>query len=185
MKTRGLKVFFVLLLTGCAPYSLIEPGRRSIGALYTVDSHIAWSASSSGKLESWTIDGPSLQALQFVKGLEEGDLLFESTKKGPRFKRSLTPFGAMDFVVASFAVAGRKGVKGENLRPAPFGKVEGFRFEIRYLSKDGLERRGFIMGTIVSQRLYLIMYLGTRAHYYDKHEKDVERIVKTIRFEKP
>ncbi len=176
----------ILIVTGCAVYSLVEPQRTDLGDLYTVDPQIAWSSSRTGKVEIWTVDGPSLHALRFVKGLEDGEgfVKAKDEKNIPKFKKHMTPSEIMEFVVDSLTLAGAQKVKAMNLRPEKFGDAQGFRFEMAYLTKEGLEEQGLVTGTVVEKKLHLIMYTGVKAHYYPKCKEDAERIIQSIKMKK-
>ena len=50
----------IMMLTGCATYTLVEPNRTESADLYTVDPQIPWSESTSDKTQIWTVDGPAL-----------------------------------------------------------------------------------------------------------------------------
>ncbi|MFQ5684385.1 MAG: hypothetical protein ACE5HC_14085 [Candidatus Binatia bacterium] len=185
MKRAATAFALALILTGCVAYSLVEPRRTSIGDLYTVDPQIAWSSTSQGKVEVWTVDGPTLQAIRFVKGLETDEVLFEAKdeEKRPKFRKHMTPSEIMEFVVDSLTVVGAQKLQATNLRPEKFGSVQGFRFEMRFASKEGLEEQGFVIGAVVEERLHLIMYMGIREHYYPKHKDHVEQIIQSIQMQ--
>jgi hypothetical protein len=176
---------FVLafLVTACAQYSLIKPEKVLIGDAYSVDAQIAWNKKTEGKAEIWTIDGPLLQELRFIKGIEDGDALFESraSKKLPPFKSKMTAIEIKELFEASLVQADLAQLKTLNLRPNDFGKVAGFRFEFTYTRKNGLEKQGFAIGAVIDEKLHMIIYSGTRLHYYPKHKDDVERLVRSIR----
>ena len=182
MKRRITPFALPLLLFGCATYSLVEAKRTPIGDLYTVDPQISWSSASQGKIELWTVDGPSLQAIRFVKGLEDGEYLFKGKEeeKAPKFNKRMTPSEIVEFVVDNLTAVGAQNVKAVNLRPEKFGNHQGFRFELTFASKEGLEEEGFVVGVVVKEHLYLIMYTGVKAHYYRKHKEHVERILESI-----
>lgn len=187
MKRTIAAFALVMLLTGCATYKLIEPGRTAVGDLYTVDSQISWSSTRTGKIELWTVDGHSLQAIRFVNGLVDGETLFggkrTDNKKMPTFRKHMTISEIMEFVVDSVALQGLQRVESAALRPYEFGNNQGFRFELTYVMSIGLEGQGAVVGAVVQERLYLIMYSGTRAHYYSKHKDHVERIIESIRMQ--
>ncbi len=188
MKRTTAVLTLVMLLTGCAtPYTLIEPGRTAVGDLYTVESQISWSSTRTGKIELWTVDGNGLQALRFVNGLADGETLFEGkrkdNKKMPTFRKNMTISEIMEFVVDSVALQGLERVESAGLRPYKFGNTQGFRFELSYVSSKGLEGQGAVVGAVVRERLYLIVYSGTRAYYYPKHRDHVERIIGSIRMQ--
>lgn len=71
-------------------------------------------------------------------------------------------------------------VKATNLRPIQFGKAPGYRFEYTHVSKDGLEMEGLAIGAVLHERLYLIIYEGTRQYYFQKHKLDVEKIIDSV-----
>ncbi len=171
------------LIAACAQYTLVKPERVSIGGAYTVESQIFWSKVTKGKTEIWTVDGPLLQELRFVKGLEEGGKLFrgKDRDKMPPFNSKMTAIEIKEFFEASLAFVNVPQVKTANLRPENFGNVPGFRFEFTFATQDGLEKQGFVVGAVKDEKLYLIVYNGARLHYYGKHKEDVERLIHSIR----
>jgi len=177
--------FFILalLVTACVQYSLVKPARVLIGDVYYVDAQIAWNKKTEGKAEIWTVDGPLLQELRFIKGIEDGDALFEGRvgNKLPPFKSKMTAIEIKELFEASLAQIGLAQLKTLNLRPNDFGKASGFRFEFTYVLKNGLEKQGFALGAVIDEKLHMIIYSGTRLHYYPKHKDEVERLVRSIR----
>lgn len=181
-------VALVLTLAGagCAPYTLVEPKRTAISDLYTVEPQVQWSAAERGKIVTWTVDGFSLEAVRFVKGLDDGEpLLFEQPRqtKPPTFRANMTPSEIMEFVVDSWSLAGAQQVKASSLRPRKFGKLDGFAFDMAYLLRNGLEAQGMVAGAVAKGKLHLIMYTGTRRHYFPKYRDDVDRMMDSIRIQ--
>jgi hypothetical protein len=181
------KILFPLLifvLASCATsYTLVNPGRLDIGAFYTVEPDNSWSRIVRGKMELWTVDGPSLEALRFISGLEDGDRLLPVLSrdiKMPHFKAHMTPSEVLEFCVGSLESMGAARVAANHLRPENFGKHPGFRFDVRFFSEEGLERQGLIVGTIHEEKLYLIIFTAPRVHYYPQYKEQVERIVASI-----
>ena len=210
MKVKISLLLLALLISGCAHYTLAPPERRPIGDLYSVESRMAWSRADEGGIEVWTIDGPLLEALRFVS-LKDGDTLIPSADKDakvPRFRSHMTPNEVAEFFVASLkSVTGRidthklsKGmvdVQGitaggidastmeiRDLRPADFGSLPGFRFDFDFLSKEGLEREGTALGAIYEGRLLLLVYTGTREHYFEKYRHEVEQVFSSVQITK-
>jgi hypothetical protein len=203
-----LIVFF--LIGGCAHYTAVRAERRAIGDFYSVKTNVEWSQADEGGMKVWTIDGPFLEALRFVT-LKDGDTLFQSTDKDaklPRFRALMTPNEVVEFFVASLKSV-RGGVdthqlaKGmvqpagiiagsinaasidvKNLRPADFGRLPGFRFDFFFLSKEGLERQGAALGCIHDGKLLLMVYTGTREHYFKMHQGEVETIFSSVEISK-
>ena len=181
----------VLFITACAArYTLVEPQRRAIGDLYTVEPQRPWNRSLEGKVEVWTVDGPLLEAVRFINGLEAGETLLEQGGKDPkmpRFRAHMTASEVQEFFVGSVkSIAGGTdtamiALEATNLRPARFGKLSGFRFEISFLSKEGLERAGLVLGAINEEKLYLIVYTAAREYYFPRYKGDVEQIFASIK----
>jgi hypothetical protein len=90
----------------------------------------------------------------------------------------------VDAIVDAVTLSGAQQVEARNLRPANFGSADGFRFELAFLNSDGLKKDGAVVGTIVDQSLYLIVYTGTRIHYYPKYVREFEKIVSSINIRK-
>lgn len=178
-------LLLALLLAGCATYSLVEPKRTPIGDRYTVEPQIPWSAAKSGKYEIWTVDGRLLQQLQFVNGLEDGEPMFKGNAQYKKqvFRKNMPASDIMELVVDGLSSDGAQKLATRNLKPAPFGGQPGFRFEANFVTKDGLEYEGLVVGAIIKDKLYLIKYTGTRAHYHPKHKEHVERLIESIRMQ--
>ncbi len=179
---RLLAFLAVIIFSGCAHYSLIEPKTYVIADVYSIEPQIAWSSSVRGKSENWTVDGPSLQTILFVKGLEDGESVFppKGEKEPPKFKSYMKANEVMEFILDSWRYSGVVQVKATNLRPIQFGKAPGYRFEYTYVSKNGLEMEGLAIGAVLHEQLYLIMYEGTRQYYFQKHKLDVEKIIESV-----
>ena len=110
----------IMAISGCATtgFTLVEPKRRQMGDLYTVDPQISWSASEKEKVEVWTIDGPALQAVKFFHGIDDGEPLIEPKKAGeerPKFDADMTAIEVMELVIDTLAAEGSSGVKARAL----------------------------------------------------------------------
>jgi hypothetical protein len=175
-----------LLATGCAvveTYRPVEPGVRSIGGVYTVEPGLAWSSSTTGKLEMWTIDGVALENLRFFTGIADGEPLPVSRAvviddRRPRFRSWMTAAETSDFVAES--LYGSQ-FTPKNVRPAPFGRASGFRFELSYTARDGVQRDALVAAAVVQQRLHLIAYEGTALYHFARYRGEVERIIGSVR----
>ena len=167
----------------CVQITQIDPQNRLIGDVYSIDPQITWSAMEDGKSEMWTVDGVSLKAVRFVKGLEDGDTLFEPEhgQELPKFHKDMRAHGVMDFIVDSLSATGLKQIQTRNLKPIKFGTVPGHRFDFMFLTKDGLEMDGFVIGAMIEERLHLIFYYGARQYYFAKHAGHVEKLIESIR----
>lgn len=185
MRRAGLGPVLLLALAvaGCARYALVEPRTRTVADLYTVEPQIPWSATTDDEGEVWTVDGPSLQAVRFLSGLADGKPLVRARgdEKRPVFRKDMTPSEISELLTDSLAAIGAQKIRVVNLRPAPFGGMPGFRFDLDYSTRDGLDKKGTVAGAVVKDRLYLILYTGLAEHYYDKHREAVERLIESVR----
>lgn len=193
--------------TGCASYSLIGQERRAVGELYSVDPQIAWSMTKEEQIEIWTVDGPVLEAVRFINGLQDGDPLFPTSgdkEKVPHFRAHMTPTEIAEFLVASIKTSAQglqtgnvvksaahasqvraaninaASIQVTDLRPARFGTLQGFRFDLNFLSREGLKRQGMVVGALHAKKLYLIVYTGAKQYYYPKYKAVVERLIASI-----
>ena len=174
-----------VLVAACAHYSLVGPGSVKVADAYSVDTPIAWNEASQGKVRTWTVDGPQLQRLTFVGGLEDGDPLFEvegdKEKTMPRFHSTMTPLEIKELIEAGLRVSGANQLETYDVRPQAFGSIQGFRFDFSYDLESGLENEGTALAAKKDGKLYVILYTGTRFYYYGKHKDDVERLISSIR----
>ena len=190
--TRAVRAMLVVtacagLLAGCAHYSLVEPRPRTVAELYTVDPQIRWSAATNGKGELWTVDGPGLEAVQFVNGVADGEPWTQTaagaadTQKRLTFRATMTPTELAELLVDGLTSNGAQHVMVTDLRPHQFGSVPGFRCELAFTSKGGLAKQGLAAGAVVKERLYLVLYTGAKLHYYEEHRNDAEKLIQSIR----
>jgi len=196
MYRHAFALMAIVLLAACSHYRLISPENRVPVVDYTVKPQIAWSRITEADLVVWTVDGPSLAAVQFFEPIKDGYPLFsfyddfDDYKKLPVFKKDMTAIEILEFVADSMIMAGvrRQGIsnmmgldiQGKNLRPFRFGSHPGFRFGITFLSPMGLPYEGFVVGAVVDEKLYLIGYTGTQEYYYPKYKEDAERLILSI-----
>ncbi len=166
-------------LAHCAAYSLQPPGRVSIASYYTVDTPNAWSRHGDGQREYWTVNGSALEELMLAGGIGHGDTLLGSDG-APRFRRGMTALDAREFIESNLIASGMHNVVFREFRAAPFGRLPGFRAELEFLTKPGLETDGFLVGAVHQDRLHLIFYSGARLYYYGKHKDAAERIAASV-----
>jgi hypothetical protein len=182
------------LITACAYYNKVEPGRKTAAGVYSLNTDVAWSARSQGPSEFWTIDGPALQAVFFFPPVADGEPLFGVQTKQETlapFRKGMSPNEIMELVANTMMrlaetqpyvgpYAGNR-VETSGLEPFAFGDAGGFRFETQYLSINGLEYRGILFGAVRKDKLHLIAYTGTRAHYFPKYQRTVEHMLASVR----
>lgn len=185
---RGfVAVLLLTAVTGCVGvargYTLVQPGRHQMDDEFSVASNIAWNQLAYGKQHLWTINGPGLEAIWFYAGLKDGDALIVNVYEDedvPRFDSGMRPNEVMELIVDSIGLIGAVNVEGTGLRPAQFGSMKGYRFELTWQTSEGLIKRGLAIGTIKEEKLQLIVYLAADLYYYDKYVDEVESIIASV-----
>jgi hypothetical protein len=81
------------------------------------------------------------------------------------------------------ADVGFQQLEARSLRPRCFGPADGFGFDFSYVDRNGLDGQGLAAGTVLDGRLYVIVYSGTRAHYFPRHREAVERMIDSVRID--
>lgn len=178
-------ILVVVACVGCAQYTLVENGKKiQVGDAFMLDTSINWSKHEAGDVETWTVDGPQLQRLVFFKGIPEGKPLVTvhegKGESAPVFHASMNSIEMMELVIATLARTGAHDVKVSDLRPHKLGVLEGFRFEFRYVTQQGLKYEGFVAGAQKNQKLFALMYIGTTLYHYEKHHQEVEKMLASL-----
>ena len=173
----------VFILAGCGVYRLVESGHRiTVGECFRVDPEIAWSMTKDVGVVVWTVDGRGLEQLLFFPGVKDGAPLIARKQSGksqpmPTYEDSMTLLEVVDLLEATMARLNYHQFAKQNLRPAPIGGLDGFRVDFSFVSEQGLEYRGEAVGATKDHKLYLVMYMGTALHYYDRYKTTVDRII--------
>ena len=183
--TRKIAALAVLLLAAaCGPAIIATPPQERVQiGFYSVTPQIEWNRPMMTATEIWTVDGYALQSLRFLE-VAHGETLSgreDPEGKAPVFRKTMLPNEVQEFIVETLAAGGWANVKPKGLKPAKFGALPGFRFNFAMLSEDGLEYDGVVLGTVREDSLHVIMYMGTRLHYYPTYAKDVEKLFASIR----
>jgi hypothetical protein len=195
---RRLSLLTLILLAGCSYYSAVSPGRTPIKGTMTVQPGLTWAKvdrptpdnvifSENGQVETWTIDGETLDSVVFFAGVADGAPLMElpSDKGAPLspFHSAMTANDVMDlFDTMVTRVTGSAVARTRDLRPAKLGDADGFRFEIDYALKDDVDRTLSAVGAVRNGKLYLIAFQGSRLYHYQKYLPEFEKIVASATF---
>jgi hypothetical protein len=187
----------MLALAGCSSYSSVAPSRQVIAGQLSVETGARWNRvaqrtpesqfySSTGPVEVWTADGEPLDSLAFFAGIPDGaGLVTMPADKPPLapFRAAMTPSEIMDLVEAMLARVGNTTVtKTHDLRPVKFAGVDGFRFEISYAQRDDIDHELTAVGAVRNNKLYLVVFQGTKLYHYGKYLPEFERIVQSASF---
>ncbi len=187
------------LLGGCAGggggfgyYSLVrpEPVRVARGSMEVVPT-VRWNRVPRGfsdisREESWTLNGPLLDSLSLIGGLENNKKIVQQRRKAdrkvPNFRADMSPPEIASMIESFYRIrAGASTFNMTNLSPRTFLGYPGFQFDYDYLGGDEVERRGRAVGAIINGRFYLALFDAARMHYYGAGLPEFERIVGTAR----
>lgn len=143
---------------------------------------IQWSELKQGDVRLWTVNSAELESIRFIGPIREGVPIMDIAKEEHEtsFRVDMTETELVEAIVDAFSLSGAQRVEAKNLRPAPFGSLEGFRFELEFMSERGLKKQGAVIGTVVDQSLYLIIYTGAAMHYFRMYLDEFEAIVDSI-----
>lgn len=174
----------LLLLSGCAPhYSLVAPGQVSTqGLTLTPARHWNKSPFSPGpKVSLWTGDGEALNQLFVIGGIEDGETLFKAASKElamPTFSADMLPNELVNFAVTSLKLhyGSELTITSSNLRPQKVSGDMGLRFNVAHYTPAGLYRQGDVLAAVRDNRLYMVIFIAAKTHYYDRHISEIEQI---------
>lgn len=184
------------LLAGCAAYTLVPPGRTTVGQGLSVEATSAWTHVAGEDLPIvWTHDGVHLDSLWFILGIGDGQTLIrgsalsrdadEDTKKGaiPVFRMDMSPTEIMELFDATIVRALNTSLaSASNLQPVNFAGQQGFRFDYRFTRQDRVERAGVATGAVRDGRLYLVFHFGSAIYHFERDRAEGEAIVASARF---
>jgi len=179
-------IAIVFTVASCGKYQLVESGHKVIvGECFRVDPEIPWSMTKEAGVFVWTVDGEVLERLIFFPGIKDGAPLVALQKSGdsremPTYKDNMTLLEVVDLLEATMARLDYHQFEKRNLRPETIGGLDGYRVDFSFVSKQGLEYRGFAAGAKKAHKLYMVMYMGTTLHYYDRYETIVDRIINSM-----
>ena len=134
------------------------------------------------EVEDWTLNGPYLDGMSFVTGLKSGRYLVYQRKSEdqqvPKFRSDMTAPEIAAMLESLFRVrGGAVEFKMLSLQPRQFLGTNGFQYDYEHLDSDELWRKGRVVGAVVGDRLYLILFDAARMHYYDAALPDFEAVV--------
>ncbi len=136
--------------------------------------------------ESWTLNGPVLDGISFIGGVENNKRIVvqrrKEDRKVPDFRSDMTPQEIADMIESYYMIRGGS-VEFETtgLRPRTLMGHPGFQLDYNHLGGDELRRQGRAVGAIIGGRLYLILFDAARMHYFPAGVQEFERIVESAR----
>ena len=138
------------------------------------------------EVEDWTLNGPLLDGISFVTGLESNKSLVRQSRRDdrqvPKYRADMTAPDVAAMLESLFRVrGGTVDFRTLGLVPRDFLGAPGYQYDFEHLDGDEVWRRGRAVGATVDGRLYLILYDAARAHYYDAALPDFEAITNSAR----
>jgi hypothetical protein len=180
----------LLLLGGCAAVADAPAGAFKVGDTYQVTLGREWSDISKimvGRpkgVRLLSIDGPWLNRLYLTDGLAPGDFLVKPAAKErptPTYQKDMSPSELVEFVADSVAALDYERVETTGLRPATMGGAQALRFDIKAMTREGLEIAGTAETAQMGGKLYVILYLAPAEHYYAASLAEVEAVMASAR----
>lgn len=187
-------LFSAMLLAGCAAYALVPPGRVAVKEAISIEPDVAWNrinpAIGSNRIETWTLDGLTLNTLTFYVGITDGEPLAARQPTGtptppplPVFRKTMSEADIAELFEATMV----RGLAGTSFRylsikPAAMGTAAGMLLEFTVTTRDQVDRQGLAIGAVKDGRLYLIVYTGTRLYHFARDRHSIETLFATVRF---
>lgn len=183
---RLLVLLVALWLAGCAGVSRIQAGDTTVANRLAVKIDADWNQLTHKIVPTavtWTVEGITIDSLNFYVGLKDGEALAPAPKDGKPlvFKSAMQPH---EIVTLYQGLHSRDGSQFElvRLEPADFLGGKGFRFEYAVIRKyDDVRLRGMAYGIVRQGELFVIDYSAPRLAFFGRHQASVEAIVKTAR----
>ena len=174
---------------GFSDYALVRVARVNVGdgqmsvvAPRNYNRHRRILFSDVRDVEDWTLNGPLLDGISFVSGMNNNRELIRQRRTAnqqvPRFRSDMTPPEIAAMLESLYRVkGGAVDLKTLSLQPRPFLGANGFQWDYEHLDSDELWRRGRAVGAVIDGKLYKILFDAARSHYYDAVLPDFESIV--------
>ena len=176
-------ICLLLMLSACTAFKLAPAGKVSIGDAYTIDLSEPWSLSEFGHLRTYTKDGPVLGAIHVSAGVKEDEHLLTGPEgeKQPPYKKDLSLIELQQFITDSFVAIGAERLTVTEIYPEPFGDWQGVRAEFDFYTKDGLKKRGLLVGAQHNDKFYYVLYEAPAMYFFDKRKSEVDAIIRSIK----
>jgi hypothetical protein len=173
-------------------YKLVTPGPEDVARRsMIVTPTVRWNKAPRGpgdidREENWTLNGPLLDGLTFIGGLEHDKRIVQQRRKAdrkvPNFRADMNPSEIAAMIESFYRIrAGSTRFEMTGLKPRDFLGRPGFQFDYIHLGGDEVERKGRAVGAIVDGRFYLVLFDAARMHYFDAGLPEFERIVESAR----
>jgi hypothetical protein len=176
-----------LVIAGCANVTKVATGDTLVRNRLAVKIDTPWNQFERGmgdNTPTWTIEGITIDALQFYVGIKDGELVAPTPTGGKgvlplAFKSGMQAADVLALFQGLFTRDGSSFTL-DKLEPAEFVGVRGFRFEYSLTRKvDDVRLRGVAYGAVRNGELFLINYSAPRLGFFPKYVGRVEAIAKS------
>lgn len=192
---RLVTMFWLLGLAGCVSnqFKAVAPGAVQVGDLTVQAADAGWNKAPQTMTwhlhkgsQLWTRDGLLLDYMVLIPGVSDGGTLFKSRSKSlvyPAYQAGMLPNEIVELTESSLAKLNgtNVAVSSSNLRPYRLGELRAVMFDLTLIGSEGPARRGRALAFVQDQALYLMLYVGTRLHYFDKHWDSAVTTMNTAR----
>lgn len=196
-----------LLMTGCAGgagglgggafryYTLVKPEPENVArGTMVVTPTIRWNKAPRGpsdisREENWTLNGPLLDGVTFIGGLEHDKRIVQQRRKAdrkvPNFRADMSPPEIAAMIESFYRIrGGATSFNMTGLQPRTFLGRSGFQFDYEHVGGDEVERQGRAVGAIIDNRFYMALFDAAKMHYFPAALPEFERIVTSARLRK-
>lgn len=185
-----------ITVAGCVGI-VAASGTYKIGEAYTVQLARTWSDASTlispnpRHVKVFTMNGWALDQLILTDGLPVGQSMVSQVsrnqrrtddKQVPLVRAGMSELELVEFVADSMAFWDMQQIEQEEVRPASFGPHEGVAFDISARRPNGLDMKATGVAAQAGDKVYLLLFISTREHYFDTLKADVDRIAASVRF---
>jgi hypothetical protein len=202
-----IAAFAALSLLGCAGggggygggygfnrFTLIQPREHEVARTMRVTPTIRWNrvprtVTEIPREENWTLHGITLDSLTFIGGLENGRPLVRWQRRSdirqvPNFRADMTPPEIASMIESFYRIrAGSLSFNMTGLQPRSFLGQPGFQFDYDHVGGNELNRQGRVVGAVIGQRLYMILFDAPKSHFFPTIIPEVERIIDSARLD--
>lgn len=188
--SKAAVVVATLALAACSTITSVPVGDYKVSPTYTVTVGRQWADvtrtvfNRSKKVKILSVDGPLLNRLYLVEGLAPGEFIVKPLAKEqptPTYREGMSPTELVEFVADSASALDYQRVETSGLRPAKFGSEDALRFDLTALTKEGLETNGSAVVAEKGGKLYVMLYLAPKEHYYGVLLPEVETVFGSAR----
>jgi hypothetical protein len=175
-------------LAACQHYAAIGPGNYDIHQKLVVDLDRAWNRQVEGPgrfcPESWTSNGPLLDALCIAPAIADGGNVLADGKEAPKFRSGMNATELVELIQTGLAQSmGAVDFVPVLLEPAYIAGHDGVKFEFKFGTGGGIETDRHALGYAfeADKRLYVILFHAAEIHYFPLIKPAVEKIAASAR----